>query len=72
MTTQTQTESRLKNNLAHLKHHVTYPANQATLLAAGNSMSDVSETDRAWFKATLPAGTFNGPTDVLNALLKTV
>lgn len=72
MPTTTQTESRMKNNLAHLKHHVKYPADQKTVLAACNNMSDVGESDRAWFNSSLPAGNYKGPTDVLNALLNKV
>lgn len=62
----------MKNNLAHLKHHVKYPADQKTVLAACNNMSDVTEADRTWFNANLPTGTYKGPTDVINALLNKV
>lgn len=69
---QTQAESRMKNNLTHLKHHVKYPADQKAILAACNNMSDVTDADRAWFNSSLPAGNSKGPTDVLNALLNKV
>jgi hypothetical protein len=69
---QTETTSRMKTNLEHLKHHVKYPANRSALVQACNNMSDVSEGDRAWFIATIPEGTFKGPTDVVNALLNKV
>jgi len=69
---QTETAGRLKTNLEHLKHHVKYPADRNALVQACNNMSDVSEGDRTWFIATVPEGTYKGPTDVVNALLAKV
>ena len=72
MQPQTQTTSRLKTNLEHLKNHIKYPADRNTVLVACNNMSDVSGEDKTWFTTNLPEGTFNGPLEVLGGLLKKV
>jgi len=35
-------------------------------------MMDMPKADRDWFAKTLPEGTYSGPQDVLNALIKKV
>lgn len=62
----------MKSNLEHLKRHVKYPADRNAVLSACNNMSDVTDADRTWFNASLPAGTYKGPADVLSALLNKV
>ena len=72
MQPQTQTASRLKANLEHLKNHVRYPADRNAVVTACNNMSDASTEDKTWFTTNLPEGTFNGPIDVLKGLLAKV
>lgn len=62
----------LAEELGHLKNHVKYPANRAQVVAACNNMSDMHATNAAWFEANLPEGNYNGPHEVLGALLKKV
>lgn len=64
--------SQMAKNLDHLKHHVQYPGNRAAITAACSNMSDVPKEDRDWFMKSLPDGTYNGPDDVMRALLKKV
>lgn len=72
MVTQTQTTSRLKTSLEHLKRHVKYPADRNALVQACNNMEDSTPDDKAWFTANIPSGTYKGPADVLSALLNKV
>jgi hypothetical protein len=62
----------LAEELGHLKNHVKYPASRAQVVAACNNMSDMHAVNAAWFQKTLPEGTYNGPHEVLGALLKQV
>lgn len=64
--------SNLERQLEHLKHHVEYPSNRKDVVAACNNMADVPADDRAWFEKSLPEGTYNGPNDVVKALLAKV
>jgi hypothetical protein len=52
----------------HLEKHVTYPATKEDLVKACENMKDISKGDRAWFKKTLPEGTYNNADDVTKAL----
>jgi len=62
----------LAEELGHLKNHVKYPASRAQVIAACNNMSDMHSVNAAWFQKALPEGTYNGPHEVLGALLKKV
>ena len=64
--------SKFADELGHLKHHVMYPADRKAVIAACNQMSEATPEDSAWFVKALPEGKYNGPQDVLNALLRTV
>jgi hypothetical protein len=61
--------SQLSDELAHLKHHVSYPANKAQVVAACNGMMDVPSSDRDWFSKNLPEGTYKSAVDVVSALI---
>jgi len=52
----------------HLEKHVTYPATKEDLVKACENMKDISKADRAWFKKSLPEGTYNTSDDVVKAL----
>lgn len=60
----------LATSMEHLKHHVEYPASRDEVVAACNDMSDIPSDDRDWFMKSLPAGDYNGPEDVLTAILQ--
>ena len=64
--------SNLADELGHLKHHVSYPSDRKTVIAACNNMVDVPEVDRAWFEKNLPEGSYRNPEDVVRALLTRV
>ncbi len=64
--------SNLATELDHLKNHVEYPANKATVVAACNGMSDAPKEDSAWFVKTLPEGNYRNAEDVMRALLAKV
>ena len=64
--------SNFATELAHLKNHVTYPANRAAVVAACNNMADAPKEDSAWFAQTLPEGNYQNADDVLRALLAKV
>ena len=59
-------------NAAQMKRHigadVKYPATKEDIIAACNGMSDQDPADKAWVEQTLPAGTYNSPKDVFQAL----
>lgn len=61
--------SQLSEELTHLKHHVSYPANKAQVVAACNGMMDVPSSDRDWFSKNLPEGTYKSAVDVVSALI---
>gem|GEM_PF-796426 len=63
------TMSQLSEELTHLKHHVSYPASRAQVVAACNNMMDVPSSDRDWFTKNLPEGTYKSANDVVSALL---
>jgi hypothetical protein len=52
----------------HLEQHQTFPATKAELVSACNNLSDFSDSDKKWFAATLPEGTYESPQDVVKAL----
>ena len=54
--------------MGHLQGHVTYPADKATLVAACNGMSDVSEEDKKEFIEKLPEGNYTSAEEVKTAL----
>ncbi|MBI2335089.1 hypothetical protein HYU96_04830 [Candidatus Daviesbacteria bacterium] len=56
------------NAMAHLREHMTYPANKAQLVAACNNLSDFSEEDKKSFAAKLPEGTYNSAEEVAAAI----
>ncbi len=56
------------NAMAHLKDHMTYPANKAQLVAACNNLSDFSEEDKKSFEEKLPEGTYNSAEEIIQAL----
>lgn len=62
----------LAEELGHLKHHVTYPANRKQVTEACNNMMDVPSADREWFSKTLPEGTYKSADDVVSAILRKV
>lgn len=64
--------STLKSELEHLKHHIKYPANKATVVAACNNMMDVPSADKEFVTKNLPESNFKGPDDVVRALLNKV
>ena len=56
-------------SLDHLKNHIEYPANAEQVVQACN-MSEVPADDREWFVNNLPARTYNGPDEVLSAVME--
>ena len=68
----TKMQSQTRTNLEHLKRHVTYPTDRKGVVTACSEMSDVNESDKQWFNANIPEGTYRGPEDVLRALLAKV
>lgn len=58
-----------ESSLDHLKNHVQYPASRDEVVQACNNMADFPADDRDWFNEKLPTGTYDGPSDVLTALL---
>ncbi len=61
-----------KASLDHLKNHVEYPADADAVTQACSNMSEVATEDREWFVETLPARTYQGPDEVLSAVLEKV
>ena len=59
-------------SLSHLKNDVEYPASAETIMAACNNMSDVPADDKEFFANNLPAGTYSGPDQVINAVLEKI
>jgi hypothetical protein len=59
-----------KNITEHLNKHQKYPATKAQLVAECQNLSDFSATDKQWFAATLPEGTYNSADEVVAALKK--
>ena len=64
--------SSLQEELGHLKNHVSYPANREQVVAACNNMSHFDAENKEWVTKNLPEGNYQGPTEVLNALLTKV
>lgn len=58
----------IKNGLAHLKDHQTYPATKMELVEACNKLSDFSKEDKQWFMENLPDGTYESADEVIMAL----
>lgn len=58
----------IKNALAHLKGHQTYPATKEELVKTCNELSDFSEKDKKWFEENLPEKTYNSAEEVTQAL----
>lgn len=58
----------IKNMMSHLKGHQTYPATSAELIAECDGLTDFSDSDKEWFKKTLPEGTYNSDEEVIKAL----
>ena len=59
-------------SLDHLKNHVEYPADADTVVQACNNMSELGTDDSEWFAKTLPARTYNGPDEVISAVLEKI
>ena len=57
-------------SLDHLKNHVEYPADAEGIVQACSNMSEVPTEDQEWLASNLPAGTYQGPTEVLSAVLE--
>ncbi len=62
----------LAEELGHLKTHVNYPANKAQIVEACRGAHEGRSSDEQWVEQVLPDGTYNGPNDVLAALLQKV
>ena len=60
----------IKNAIAHLKEHQTYPATRAELVKTCNELTDFSDEDKKWFEDNLPEGSYSSEKDVFKALLK--
>lgn len=58
----------IKNAMAHLKSHQTYPATKADLVKTCNELSDFSSEDKKWFEEHLPEGTYDSAEKVMMAL----
>lgn len=58
----------IKNAMAHLKTHQTYPATKQELVKACNDLSDFSGEDKKWFEEHLPDGSYESAQEVLMAL----
>jgi hypothetical protein len=58
----------IKDAVAHLKEHQTYPATKQELVETCNKLSDFSGEDKKWFEQNLPDGTYESPEEVIQAL----
>ena len=58
----------IKDAVAHLKDHQTYPASKAELVESCNKLSDFSKEDKKWFEEHLPEGTYESAQEVVMAL----
>jgi hypothetical protein len=54
----------------HLNKHQTYPATRAELLASCKNLTDFSASEKRWFAAHLPDGTYGSADEVLKAVFK--
>lgn len=58
----------IKNAIAHLKEHQTFPATKEELVKTCNDLSDFSKEDKAWFEEHLPEGNYESAQEVMMAL----
>jgi hypothetical protein len=54
--------------IAHLKEHVKYPANRATVLAACADTPEFTSAEKKWFSDNLPDKTFGSADEVVASL----
>jgi hypothetical protein len=54
----------------HLNKHQTYPATRAELLASCKNLMEFSASEKKWFAAHLPEGTYASADEVLKAVFK--
>ena len=60
-----------RNKVAeHLNKHQTYPATRAELLASCKNLMEFSASEKKWFAAHLPEGTYDSADEVLKAVYK--
>ena len=67
-----ETTAQLDRNKAaeHLNKHQTYPATRAELLASCKNLMEFSASEKKWFAAHLPEGTYDSADEVLKAVFK--
>jgi hypothetical protein len=54
----------------HLNKHQSYPATRAELLASCKNLMEFSASEKKWFAAHLPEGTYGSADEVLKAVFK--
>jgi hypothetical protein len=67
-----ETTAQLDRNKAaeHLNKHQSYPATRAELLASCKNLMEFSASEKKWFAAHLPEGTYGSADEVLKAVFK--
>lgn len=59
-----------KMAIEHLRKHQSYPATRAELLASCQDLKDFSASEKKWFAAHLPEGTYASADEVIAAVFK--
>ena len=67
---ETTTQIDRKKAAEHLNNHQTYPATRAELLASCKNLMEFSASEKKWFAAHLPEGTYGSADEVLKAVFK--
>ena len=58
----------IKNAIAHLNEHQTFPATRVELVKTCNGLSDFSDDDKKWFEKNLPEGNYKSAEEVIKAI----
>jgi hypothetical protein len=64
----TATKPDTAKAIAHLKEHVKYPANRATVLAACADTPEFTAAEKKWFSDNLPEKNFTSADEVMASL----